>query len=84
MASSESNSGVENRARYRVQTTQKTSMVSDLRRRPLWVSSPPSWVSALSLVVFAVMISAEMREKTEMRSQRDRGKKIVNGSRIKQ
>ena len=31
MASSESNSGVENRARYRVQTTQKTSMVSDLQ-----------------------------------------------------
>jgi hypothetical protein len=45
------------------------------RRRPLWVSSPPLWVSALSFVVFAVMISAEMREKTEMRSQRDQGKK---------
>jgi uncharacterized integral membrane protein len=53
-------------------------------RRPLWVSSPPLWVSALSFVVFAVMISAEMREKTEMRSQRDRGKKKVNSSRIKQ
>uniref|UniRef100_A0A2N9EUA1 phosphoenolpyruvate carboxykinase (ATP) n=1 Tax=Fagus sylvatica TaxID=28930 RepID=A0A2N9EUA1_FAGSY len=46
-------------------------------RRPLWVSSPPLWVSALSFVVFAVMISAEMREKTEMRSQRDWGKKKV-------
>ena len=67
-----------------------------LLRRPLWVSarlrclrtlcvsSPPLWVSALSFVVFAVMISTVMREKTEMRSQRDRGKKIVNGSRIKQ
>jgi hypothetical protein len=53
-------------------------------RRPLWVSSPPLWVSTLSFVVFAVMISAEMKEKTEMRSQRDRGKKKVNGSRIKQ
>ena len=78
MASLESNSGVENRARYRVQITQKTSMVSNLRRRPLWVSSPPSWVSALFLVVFAVIISTEMREKTKMRSQR------LNGSRKKQ